>query len=212
MCDNNNIYDKSIKKYNSPNNDIVDKIYDLTFNLDICLENKNDDLYIENYNIFNITNIFTEIKRISEQIFWKDLIKVNFNEKFKCTPDIYLYYFELFDELKLKYNNYFKTNFIIVDDLLNYHFVCAIVIFLTYSNTWSIEVCNWINKIIPNYIHDNIIKILKIINCDKIIWNDKIEKGIIVEIKYKNDFGDIIKIIYEEHPEIYDFYYNNLLK
>ena len=186
--------------------DIVNKIHDLTVNLDLYLENEDNNKQFED----NITMIFIEIKKISEQISWKNLIKFNFNEKFKCSPDIFLYYFELFDKFKLKYENYFKTN-LDIGGASNYHFLCAIVIFLTFSNIGSIDACYKINKIIPMFINNDIINILTIVNCDKIIWNDKIKKGIIVEIKYKDDQGEIVKIIYEEHPEMYDFYYNKLL-
>ena len=57
-------------------------------------------------------------------------------------------------------------------------------------------------------INENISKILNLIQIEKNIYEDKINKGILIKIDLKNNLGVVIESYYEEHPEIYEFYYN----
>ena len=181
---------------------IIDKVYMIS----MILNNNNGDFVDYDFinNEQNVSNIIDSIKEISELINWKDFIKINFNEKYNSNIDFYLYYFEVFNKLKNNYDSYFNKISTIVDS--NYDFILSIILFITFPNNESINLCKNINIIKDNV---NIYQILQIICSKNIIWKDKIEKGIITEKKYKNDIGKIIKVDYEEHEDIYDFYYGD---
>lgn len=183
---------------------IIDKVYIIS----MILNNNNGDFvdydFINNDN--NLQKIINSVDEISKLINWKDFIKINFNKKYNSNIDFYLYYFEVFDKLKNNYDNYFNKISTIVDS--NYDFILSIIIFITFPNDESINLCKKINFVKDDV---NICQILQIICSKSIIWKDKIEKGIITEKKYKNDMGEIIKVDYEENKDIYDFYYGGLV-
>ena len=182
---------------------IIDKVYMIS----MILNNNNGDFVDYDFinNSKNLSNIIDSIKEISELINWKDFIKINFNEKYNSNIDFYLYYFEVFNKLKNNYDSYFNKISTIVDS--NYDFILSIILFITFPNDESINLCKKINFVKDDV---NICQILQIICSKNIIWKDKIEKGIITEKKYKNDVGEIIKVDYEENKDIYDFYYGDL--
>jgi hypothetical protein len=185
-------------EYINDNEFLIKKLIYYTDNLSIFVEEKN---------IEELKNIFFDIEGIIENVSWKKIVCMNFEKKYILPLNNILSEYKIFDRHLHSYENYFKTKVIINQN--DRDMIYSIILSLTTLNTKLIEFYYFINKIIPNTLNENIFLILKIIKSDKLIYEDKIKKGIIVEINLRNNSDKIIKTYYEEHPEIYDFYYGH---
>jgi hypothetical protein len=166
-------------------------------------------IYIEEKNIQEVNNVFFEIELLSKELSWQELINFDFDldSNIDLPFNNILNDYKNIDKYILAYQNYF--NKCISIDNNNIDMLKSIIISLTTFNINPILLYDQINILIEHKLNENIYKILTLIRIDKCIYNDKINKNILVKIDLKNNLGAIIETHYEEHPEIYDFYYNN---
>jgi hypothetical protein len=78
-----------------------------------------------------------------------------------------------------------------------------------YISSDSRVIYEQINSHFHNFLSEGVYNAISILNCDKYIFEDKLDKGIVVERVIKSKDGIIIDYEYDEYPTIYDMIYGN---
>ena len=180
--ENNNLYSNDIEYSMVTKNQIIDLVYLF------CVQKYND---IDSLEDLNHTYILIDkiLKKYTfEQIINFDYTKYNsiYNqESFRTSFWNIIGY----SNRKERYEKYFKIKLNITNKDYMYALPLGFMplqkVFINYSN---------INKLKPNFLDINVYNALLIFNADELIWQDKLEKGIVVRKEYKNKFSEVYKI------------------
>lgn len=66
-----------------------------------------------------------------------------------------------------------------------------------------------INELKPNFLNQGVYNAITIFNTNEIIWQDKLDKGIVRRIEYKNKNGEIYNVEWEEINGMYELIYGD---
>lgn len=162
-----------------------------------------DDLqYLDNvYTVEIINSILKKIEEFSLLCTFEELILL---EKYKYNISesgdrIYLPVGYLFN--KNLYEKYFKVKLELNDK--DYFYAFCITIF----NESHLNVYKKINEVIPNVLSIGVYNAILALDAQKLIFEDKLDKGIVIKIITKNKDGDIVDIEYEERDGMYEIIY-----
>ena len=164
------------------------------------------ELIIHNifYDITNIKCIFNKVEYLSSLCTFDDLIKLDlsdYNSVNNYKNKIYLP--SNYIDCKNKYDYYFKVRLQITDS----EFTVAFILSIVDENVK--KVYRQINKLKPNFLSRGVYNALKALNSSKFIFDDKLDKGIIVKRVIKDRHDNIINIEYEEDYSLYEVIYGN---
>ena len=147
------------------------------------------------------------IDNICHQYTFDKIIEICHN-KFKDPTDddvpinIDIVSLEEYKREKKDYEKYFKVKLNISDKDYIYALPLA---FMHMRNIF--KVYNKINELIPNFLNKSVYDALCVFKSEYLIWDDKIDKGIIVRTEYKNRYGEVYNKTYEEIDGMYDLVY-----
>lgn len=196
--------DKNLKyiKYNNKYTIMDEKIE--------CIKNTLFDLFehvrhksfdVDFYDKKNINYIFNQVDYLSTLCSFDELMYLNIKDpEFKSVGSrIFQPYTYL--SLKLRYEKYFKTTLDINEKDYFYAYVIGFAIGVTK------DIYEEINNTNANFLSPGVYNAILALKSEKYIFEDKLDKGIVIERIIKNKFGDIIDIEYEEVDGAYEMIY-----
>ncbi len=155
------------------------------------------------YDNVNINYIFNQTDYLSTLCSFDELMNLNIRDpEFKSSnpsifqPSTYL-------SSKLKYEKYFKTILDINEKDYFYAFVIGFTVGITK------DIYKEINNTNANFLSEGVYNAILALKSEHYIFEDKLDKGIVIERIIKNKFGDVIDTEYEEVDGSYEMIYGD---
>ncbi len=163
-----------------------------------------DDIQFDDdvYSVDKINQMLNKIKKFTTICTFNELISIarDNHNVYDTIGKIYLPVGYLSE--KKRYEKYFNVD-IKIDDENDYFYAYFFSIF----REPLFVVYDKINKVIPNILSKSIYNAMLVIYADNLIFDDKIDKGIIIKKITKNSDGEIVNIEFEEIDGMYENIY-----